>query len=149
MKLILITDVKDLGMAGDVVTVKDGYARNYLLPKKYAVMATRDALKKIESIKDQADKVRNSRLEEHKALLAEISEVSLSFTRKADENGNLYGSVSEYDIVDAMSLKGIKIHRNNVIFEKHIKEISDSEVQISFGTDLTTTIKVSVVKEEI
>lgn len=149
MKLILITDVKDLGMAGDVVTVKDGYARNYLLPKKYAVMATRDALKKIESIKVQADKVRNSRLEEHKALLAEISEVSLSFTRKADENGNLYGSVSEYDIVDAMSLKGIKIHRNNVIFEKHIKEISDSEVQISFGTDLTTTIKVAVVKEEI
>lgn len=149
MKLILITDVKDLGMAGDVVVVKDGYARNYLLPKKYAVLATRDALKKVESIKVQADKVRNSRLEEHKALLAEISEVSLSFTRKADENGNLYGSVSEYDIVDAMSLKGIKIHRNNVIFEKHIKEISDSEVQISFGTDLTTTIKVAVVKEEI
>jgi|SRR5690554_525916 len=149
MKLILITDVKDLGMAGDVVEVKDGYARNYLLPKKYAVLATRDALKKVGSIKAEADKVRNSRLEEHKALLAEISEVSLSFTKKADENGNLYGSVSEYDIVDAMSLKGIKIHRNNVIFEKHIKEIGDFEVQISFGKDLTTTIKVAVVKEEI
>ncbi|MFA7056752.1 MAG: 50S ribosomal protein L9 [Candidatus Cloacimonadales bacterium] len=149
MKLILITDVKDLGMAGDVVTVKDGYGRNYLLPKKYAVMATQDALKKIESIKVTAEKVRNSRLEEYRALLAKVHEVSLTFTRKADENGNLYGSVSEYDILDAMNEKGIKLNKNNVIIEKHIKEINDYEVKISFGTDLTTTIKVAVVKEEI
>lgn len=78
-----------------------------------------------------------------------MHEVSLTFTRKADENGNLYGSVSEYDILDAMNEKGIKLNKNNVIIEKHIKEINDYEVKISFGTDLTTTIKVAVVKEEI
>jgi len=73
MKLILIKDVKDLGMAGDVITVKSGYGRNYLLPQKYAVMATKDALKKIEAIKADAEKVRNIKLEENKAKLASIS----------------------------------------------------------------------------
>jgi len=149
MKLILIKDVEGLGMAGDVVTVKNGYGRNYLLPQKYAVMATKDALKKIEAIKVEAEKVRNAKLEEHKAKLAVISKMTLTFNRKADENGSLYGSVSEFDIVEAIKEKGIEINRNNVIIEKHIKEIGDSEVQISFGSDLTATVVVTVAKEEI
>ncbi|MBI9030801.1 50S ribosomal protein L9 [bacterium] len=149
MKLILIKDVKDLGMAGDIITVKSGYGRNYLLPQKYAVMATKDALKKIEAIKVDADKARNAKLEENKAKLASISQMTLTFTRKADENGSLYGSVSEFDIVEAIKEKGLEINKNNVIIEKHIKEIGDSEVQVSFGSDLTATVVVTVVKEEI
>lgn len=149
MKLILIKDVKDLGMAGDIITVKSGYGRNYLLPQNYAVMATKDALKKIEAIKAQAEKVRNSKLEEYKAKLEKLKTVTLTFNRKADENGSLYGSVSEFDIVEAIKEKGIEINKNNVNIEKHIKEIGDSEVEISFGSDLTATVVVSVVKEEI
>ncbi len=149
MKLILIKDVKDLGMAGDVVTVKNGYGRNYLLPQNFAVMATKDALKKIEAIKADAEKVRNIKLEENKAKLSQLSNMTLTFNRKADENGSLYGSVSEFDIVEAIKEKGVEINRNNVHIEKHIKEIGDSEVEISFGSDLTATVVVSVVKEEI
>lgn len=149
MKLILIKDVKDLGMAGAIINVKNGYGRNYLLPQKYAVMATRDALKKIEAIKADAEKSRNIKLEENKAKLAKISVMTLTYNRKADENGNLYGSVSEFDIVESIKEKGIEINRNNVNIEKHIKEIGDSEVVISFGSDLTATLIVSVVKEEI
>ncbi len=149
MKLILIKDVKDLGMAGDVITVKSGYGRNYLLPQKYAVMATKDALKKIEAIKADAEKVRNIKLEENKAKLASIAKMALTFNRKADENGNLYGSVSEYDIVEAIKENGVEINKNNVNIEKHIKEIGDSEVVISFGSELTATVVVSVIKEEI
>ncbi len=149
MKLILIKDVKDLGMAGDIVTVKSGYGRNYLLPQNYAVMATKDALKKIEAIKADAEKIRNIKLEENKAKLASIAKMALTFNRKADENGNLYGSVSEYDIVEAIKENGVEINKNNVNIEKHIKEIGDSEVQIHFGSDLTATVVVSVVKEEI
>jgi large subunit ribosomal protein L9 len=149
MKLILIKDVKDLGMAGDVVTVKNGYGRNYLLPQNFAVMATKDALKKIEAIKADAEKVRNIKLEENKAKLAQLSNMTLTFNRKADENGNLYGSVSEFDIVEAIKEKGVEINKNNVHIEKHIKEIGDSQVEISFGSDLTATVVVSVVKEEI
>ena len=149
MKLILIKDVKDLGMAGDIITVKSGYGRNYLLPQNYAVMATKDALKKIEAIKAEAEKVRNSKLEEYKSKLEKLKTVTLTFNRKADENGSLYGSVSEFDIVEAIKEKGIEINRNNVNIEKHIKEIGDSEVEISFGSDLTATVVVSVVKEEI
>lgn len=149
MKLILIKDVKDLGMAGDIITVKSGYGRNYLLPQKYAVMATRDALKKIGAIKVDAENVRNVKLEEYKAKLAKISVMTLTFQRKADENGSLYGSVSEYDIIDAIKEKGIEINKSNINIEKHIKEIGDSEVQVSFGSDLTATVIVTVVKEEI
>jgi large subunit ribosomal protein L9 len=149
MKLILIKDVKDLGMAGDVVTVKNGYGRNYLLPQNFAVMATKDALKKIEAIKADAEKVRNIKLEENKAKLAQLSNMTLTFNRKADENGNLYGSVSEFDIVEAIKEKGVEVNKNNVHIEKHIKEIGDSQVEISFGSDLTATVVVSVVKEEI
>ena len=149
MKLILIKDVKDLGMAGTIVTVKNGYGRNYLLPQKFAVMATRDALKKIEAIKADAEKVRNIKLEENKAKLEKISVMTLTYNRKADENGNLYGSVTEFDIVESIKEKGVEINKNNVNIEKHIKEIGDSEVEVNFGSDLTTTVKVSVVKEEI
>lgn len=149
MKLILIKDVKDLGMAGAIITVKNGYGRNYLLPQKYAVMATRDALKKIGAIKADAEKVRNVKLEENKAKLAKISDMTLTYNRKADENGNLYGSVTEFDIVESIKEKGVEINKNNVNIEKHIKEIGDSEVIVSFGSDLTTTVLVSVVKEEI
>lgn len=149
MKLILIKDVKDLGMAGDVITVKSGYGRNYLLPQKYAVMATKDALKKIEAIKADAEKIRNIKLEENKAKLASIAKMALTFNRKADENGNLYGSVSEFDIVEAIKENGVEINKNNVNIEKHIKEIGDSEVVISFGSELTATVVVSVIKEEI
>ncbi len=149
MKLILIKDVKDLGMAGDVITVKNGYGRNYLLPQNFAVMATKDALKKVEAIKADAEKVRNIKLEENKAKLEQLSKMTLTFNRKADENGNLYGSVSEFDIVEAIKEKGVEINKNNVHIEKHIKEIGDSEVTVSFGSDLTATVVVSVVKEEI
>ncbi|OQX93149.1 MAG: 50S ribosomal protein L9, partial [Tenericutes bacterium 4572_104] len=72
MKIILIRDMKDLGVAGDVVVVKNGYARNYLLPKQYAVMATRDALKKIEAIKEKAVALKNTKVEEIKAKIASL-----------------------------------------------------------------------------
>jgi large subunit ribosomal protein L9 len=75
--------------------------------------------------------------------------MTLTYNRKADENGNLYGSVTEFDIVESIKEKGVEINRNNVNIEKHIKEIGDSEVVVSFGSDLTTTVQVSVVKEEI
>jgi large subunit ribosomal protein L9 len=148
MKILLITDVKDLGMAGEVVTVKDGYARNYLLPQKFAVMATKDALNKVEAIKADAEKVRNARLEEYRAQIAKLNAVELSFTRKADESDSLYGSVTEFDIVNALAEKGIAINRNNLVLEKHIKELGETEVTVSFGTDLNATVKVSVVKDE-
>jgi len=75
--------------------------------------------------------------------------MTLTFNRKADENGNLYGSVSEFDIVEAIKENGVEINKNNVNIEKHIKEIGDSEVEISFGSELTATVVVSVIKEEI
>ncbi len=147
MKILLITDVKDLGMAGDVVVVKDGYARNYLLPKNYAVMATNDALKKIETIKADAEKIRNAKIEEYKATINKLNNVALTFVRKADENDSLYGSVTDFDIVNALAEQGININKNNLVIGHSIKDLGDTEVNVDFGSDLTATVKISVVKE--
>lgn len=147
MKIILIRDMKDLGVAGDVVVVKNGYARNYLLPKQYAVMATRDALKKIEAIKEKAVALKNTKVEEIKAKIASLVGVELSFARKADDDGNLYGSVSEFDVVSALAEKSIKVNKMNIVMEKHIKVLGETEVTLDFGSDLTTTVKVTVGQE--
>lgn len=147
MRIILIKDVRRLGLAGDIINVKDGYGRNYLLPQGFAVLATKDALKKIEAIKEKAETERSSRLAENKAKLAKISEMTFNFLRKSDDNGNLYGSVSENDIVAAIAANGVEINRANVIIRENIKMLGEVEVEINLGVDLVANIKVIVERE--
>lgn len=149
MKVILTKDIKALGEAGELVKVKPGHARNYLLPNGFAIPANSKNLNKVEDIKKQAAEDKLALQSEYAEIIKKIQNVELTFVRKADENNHLYGSVSENDIVNALSEKDIEIHKANVIMDKHIKEIGSADVVIGFMSDLQTTVKVNIEVENI
>ncbi len=147
MKVILVKDMQNLGVAGKVVTVADGYARNYLLPKGIVIMASKYNLEKIEEI-EKAAKIERLEVEnKYKALAAKVDGIELSFSRKADDNDHLFGSVSETDIAEAINAKGIEIHKAAIKMEKHLKDIGEFEVSIVFTSEIKATVKVKVDKE--
>ncbi len=147
MKIILIKDIIKLGEAGSVVKVVDGYARNYLIPEKIAILASKGNLKKIEDIKKQAEIEKLEIESKYKALVLKLADVELQFIRKSDENGHLFGSVSEGDIVNALEEKEIEIHKSHIALEKHLKEIGSFEVPINFTTKITASLKVKIDSE--
>ncbi len=148
MKVILAKDVNKLGEAGAVVEVADGYARNYLLPKNLAIVATQYNLSKVEAIKKQAEAERLALENKYNAIVQQIEEIQqIKFERKADENDHLFGSVSEVDIANALAEKEIEVHRSFINMDKHLKEIGSFDVEIQFTSDIKTTIKVNIEKE--
>lgn len=147
MKVILTKDKKKLGEAGSIVKVANGFARNYLLPQKLAIPATKYNLSRVEAIKKEADAEKLALENEYNALVQKIDEVTLTFKRKADENEHLFGSVSETDIVNALTDKEIEIHKSFVNMQKHLKEIGSFEVEIEFSTKIKTVLKVNIEKE--
>jgi large subunit ribosomal protein L9 len=147
MKVILKKDINKKGKAGDVIKVADGFARNYLLPQGFAIVANKYNLSKVDSIQQEADLARLELESKYKALALQVSNASLLFTRKADENDHLFGSVSENDIVDALVAKEIDIHRSFIKMENHLKSIGDFEVEVNFPGDINATLKVTVGKE--
>ncbi len=147
MKVILREDITNLGRVGDVIKVADGYARNYLLPKKLVIKATARNLKQIEEIKRMSLVERERKIEESKDIIKKLETIVCQFSRRADENGHLYGSVDEGDIVESLAEKGININKNNVIMEKHIKELGIYKVGINLGKE-KGKVRVTVEKEE-
>jgi len=148
MKVILVKDMQNLGQAGSVLKVADGYGRNYLLPKGFAIMANDYNLAKVEEIKKVAEAERLEINSKFKAIAAKVDGVELTFTRKADENDHLFGSVSEKDIADALAEKGIELNKAVIKMEKHLKEIGDFEVSVVFTSEIKATVKVKVDKEQ-
>lgn len=147
MKIILLRDIHKLGLAGDIVKVANGYGRNYLLPKNFAILATKENVVKIEKIKHEAEKVRTAILTEQKELAEKMNDIILTFKRKIDENEHLYGSVSEVDIWKELKKMGFDIFKSNIKMENHIKELGSFDVEIVFASDAKSKIKVNVEKE--
>lgn len=148
MKVVLIQDVYKLGQAGDVVKVADGYARNFLLPRKMAVMGTVANVAKVDNIKQTAEKDRQAKLNALRELAAKISQVELVFHKKADENGHLFGSVSEQDIAHELEAKGLAVTKSQVNMEKHIKELGASTAKIQLTAEIAGEVKITVENEE-
>ena len=149
MEIILTKDIKALGEAGKLVKVKAGYARNYLLPNGFAIPANQKNLSKVEEIKKIAADEKIALYGKYKEVIDKIEGVEITFIRKADENNHLFGSVSENDIVKALAEKEIEIHKADVVMEKHLKEVGSFEVEISFATELKTTVKVNIDIENV
>ena len=147
MEVILKEDVAKLGARGEVVTVAEGYGRNYLLPKKLAVKATAANKAVIEQMK--ASSVRKLAKEKGDAeLLAKQFEgVSLHFTRKAGENDALFGSVTSADIAHELEGRGFNIDRRKIELEVPLKSLGEFEVPIKLHKEVTVKIKVAVTKE--
>ena len=147
MQIILQEDIDKLGHRGDVVTVKPGYARNYLLPRKLAVEATEGNLKAIERIRASLAKRTATELDAAQQQAELLNIVALKFTRKTGENDQMFGSVTAADISEALAAQGFKIDKRQVQLAEPIRIIGESQVTIKVFRDVTAQIKVTVEKE--
>lgn len=148
MELLLKEDVENLGVRGDLVQVRPGYGRNYLLPRGLAIQATPGNKKQIEMqraalLKKEATE--RGTAEQQADLLKDLT---LEFARKVGEHGILYGSVTSMDIAEAIAEKGFEIDRRRVLLKDPIKEPGEYEVPVKLHREVTTNIKV-VVKSEV
>ncbi|MEO8395745.1 MAG: 50S ribosomal protein L9 [Chloroflexota bacterium] len=148
MKVILLADVYKHGVAGEVISVSDGFARNWLLPKNLARKATPGALKQAENLRAQAAS-RKSELDQRLNELAhQIDGVELFFGRRASPTGKLFGSVTTSEIADELNKKtGIDINRRR-ISQTALREIGTHEVPVRLGSEIAPTLKVTIVREE-
>lgn len=148
MKVILRSDIDNLGRAGDVKDVADGFGRNYLLPKRLAMPATAAALKSWEKAKDKRSELALGKVAQKKELASKLSGISLSFSRPAGEGGKLFGSVGKSDIVKSLKSCGYTVDKAVVALESSIKQTGDHEVELRLMPDVAAKIKVTVVARE-
>ena len=148
MEVILKEDVPKLGHRGDVVKVAEGYGRNFLLPRKLAIEATAGNKAVVEQMRQSA--VRRSAVEKSDAetLSKQLESVALEFRRKAGEKDHLFGSVTNSDIAEALVQKGFNIDRRKIQLSDPLKSLGDFDVPIRLHRDVTSRIKVSILKEE-
>ncbi len=148
MQVILREDIDKLGKIGDLVKVKDGYARNYLVPMKKAIEATPKNLRAMEHAKKMvSDRLRKLK-KEAAADADKIKGLSITIRAKAGEEGKLFGSVTTMDIAEAAKAQGVTIDKRKIVLEEPIKRLGDFTVQVKLHTDVAADLKVSVVAEE-
>ena len=147
MKIILREDVEKLGKAGEVVKVKDGYGRNYLIPRQLAVLANVRNMKALDhdrrTIETRAKKTRKA----SEATAATLSAVSLVLPAKAGEEGKLFGAITSRDIAEALGKAGVVVDRKAIQLADPIKQVGDYKVKIRVAADVLPEISVSVVPE--
>jgi len=147
MKVILLDDVTKVGQRGEVRDVSDGYARNFLIPKKLALSATAGNLKNLEHIKKQQDAKADRLKADAEALRAKIEARVYEQRRQASEEGKLFGSVTAHDIVEFLERHAIKVERRRVALDEPIKSLGETVVSIRLHHDVAAQLKVSVVRE--
>ncbi|MBI1962380.1 MAG: 50S ribosomal protein L9 [Candidatus Rokubacteria bacterium] len=147
MKVILLDDVVKVGRRGEVRDVSDGYARNYLIPKKLALSATAGNLKNLDHIKTQQDAKAGRIKGDAEALRARIEALVYEEKRQASEEGKLFGSVTSQDIADFLGRQGVRVERRRITLDEPIKGLGETSVTIRLHQDVTAQLKVSVVRE--
>jgi large subunit ribosomal protein L9 len=146
MKIILLDDVTKVGRRGEVREVSDGYARNYLIPKKLALSATAGNLKNLDHIKTQQDAKASRVKADAEALRAQIEALVYEERRQASEEGKLFGSVTAQDIVDFLAQHKIKVERRRVTLDEPIKTLGETPVTIRLHQDVTARLRVNLVR---
>lgn len=148
MKVILKEDVQSLGQQGDVVEVKSGYARNYLMPQKLAILFTKQQKKSIE----EAQRVEERKLEREKdqleSVLKQVEDLSLSLKMQSEEDSKLFGSVTKLDIVKLLEENGITIDKKYVDLSSPIKTLGEHKVNIMFTKEMSASFTLTVEKED-
>ena len=146
MKVILTTNIKKLGKIGDLVNVKDGFARNFLFPKKMALRENKKNLEYYENIKDEINNKENLKLENAKIIIDKIKSLNISFNKEADEKDQLYGAISKKEITNFLKDNEIKIHSDDIIMNQAIRSLGEHEIIINPYIDISETIKIIVNK---
>ncbi len=149
LKLLLIDDVEDLGKSGEVVSVKPGYARNFLLPKSLAMIADKNTLRRQEKLqKERAIKAAEFK-KESENLAKRLAEMTLSITVKVDPEGKMYGSVTSTDIIELFKKENIEMPKKCINLKKPIKQTGVIEVPLKLKEDVDAVIKIEVIPEKI
>jgi len=148
MEVILLQRIGNLGQMGDVVTVRDGYARNYLLPQKMALRANKENLAQFESQRAQLEATNRERKKEAEAIAERLGGQSFIAIRQAGDTGQLYGSVSTRDIADVVTEGGFTIDRRQIVLAKPIKELGLHEVTISLHPEVSVQVTINVARTE-
>lgn len=147
MKVILKEDVSNLGIAGTVVNVADGYARNFLIPRKVAIPATSNNIKEFEHARRTMEAKSAKRKKEAEALKAKIERVSCSIAKKVGEQDKLFGSVTTQDIEKAFRAEGFEIDKKDILLTEPIKALGVYTVPVRVFEDVIASTKVWVVRE--
>lgn len=148
MQVILMEKLPNLGNLGDVVKVKEGYARNYLIPQGKAKRATEANLKAFEARRAELEQAQASALAKAQERAARLDGLMLQITQKAGADGRLFGSVTNYDVVEVLKAQGIEIERSEVRMPQgSLKQVGDHPIEIALHSDVVVTVTVSVLGE--
>ena len=146
MKVILTTNIKNLGKIGELVSVKDGFARNYLLPNKMALRENKKNLEYFEKIKDEIKLKENEKLKDAQNLVDNVKKLKIVFKKEADEKGQLYGSIAKKEIITFLNDNNLKIHSDDINIPNQIRSIGEHEIELNPYIDIKDTIKIFVNK---
>ena len=147
MKIILLDDVPKLGRRGEVRTVADGYARNYLIPQRLALLASPSNLKNIEQIKKRHEAHAEKEKIDAQAQARAIEALTVSLTRQASEDGHLYGSVNAHDLVAILARHGVSVEKRRIALDLPIKALGDHTVPVRLHPEVTAQLRISVARE--
>ena len=148
MEVILRDHVENLGRRGEVVKVADGYARNFLLPRKLALPATEGNKKRVEKERKILETKESEERQSAEAIASRLAALELSIARKVGENEQLYGSVTNADIAELMKEKGFDIDRRKILLADPIKALGENTVPVKLHRDVTAQVRVTVTKAE-
>ena len=148
IELILKQDVEHLGRRGDIVKVSDGYARNFLLPRKLALAVTAASRRQVDHEQKMAAQHEAEEKHTADALAARIAQASVVIARKVGETDTLYGSVTSADIAEVLAAQGVEIDRRKIVLPDPIKRVGEHPVPVKLHRDVTAQVMVHVVKQE-
>jgi len=148
MEIILLKDVEKVGAKLDVVTVKDGYGRNYLIPQKLAMIANASNMAKIEEIKAKEAAAMAARLDEFKVMTEKIHAAKLKIGAKAGTSGKIFGSVTNVQLAAALNEQlGLEVERRLIVMTEEVKELGEYTAKVNLHPELDTTVKFEVISE--
>ncbi len=147
-QIILTALVDNLGAEGDTVTVADGYARNFLIPKGLALPASAANLRRVESLRKKRAATLAAQLDDAKIVAAKLVKQSYTITAAAGEDGKLYGSVTSADVSETLKKEGIEVDRRKIVLEHPIRELGVYDVDVKLHPEVATKVKIWVVGQE-
>lgn len=148
MKVILLKDIDNLGKEGDIKEVADGYARNFLLPKKLVKVATKKTLLELERKKELAAKKAEEELKAIQEIVSQVDRREIEIPMKLKEEGEIYGSITPYKISQALKKKGFNIKKTQISLKEPIKKLGEYSVIVNFNHGLEADVKVIIVEKK-
>ena len=148
MKVVFLVDVKGTAKKDQIKEVSDGYARNFLVPRKLAVAVTKSSLRQVEARKLKLQKEREERLAVAQAMAAKLEALSIVLPMAVGENDKLFGSVSAQVIADAVNAQGVELNKADVVLDENLRELGEYTVVVKLSSEVKANLKVTITKKE-